>query len=135
MTWRITTDDILEQYKNGERNFNGIELIRIIGEMGERDGVDGNITGLEGADLSDISLRGANLQGARLPGFGFERSNLTRANFKDAVHYTRGDICCRSNLIWNTIMPDGSIEGQRPYIEQHPYMYGNREIKGERIFP
>lgn len=219
MIWRITTDELLERYNAGERNFNGIELIRIIGEMGERDGVDGHITGLAESDLREISLRGANLQqvdftkanlteadlfgaylhsaclcetilfeanlqganlyeaycekanfvganldsanledgyfceadfgsaslsymnashanfqNAKMPGWGFERANLTRANFHGA-NCTRGDICCRSNLIWNTIMPNGSIEGTRPYIEQHPYMYGNREIShGERIF-
>lgn len=75
MVWRITTDELLERYKAGERNFNGIELIRIVGEMGERDGVSGLITGLEGAHLQGISLRGANLEDVDL-----SEANLTGAD-------------------------------------------------------
>ena len=41
MVWRITTDELLARYKAGERNFAGIELIRIVGEMCERDGISG----------------------------------------------------------------------------------------------
>ncbi|WGV25601.1 pentapeptide repeat-containing protein [Halotia branconii] len=76
MVWRIITDELLERCKSGERNFNGIELIRIVGEMGERDGVSGLITGLEGADLQGISLRGANLEDVDLSGANLTGSDL-----------------------------------------------------------
>ncbi|MBW4559043.1 MAG: pentapeptide repeat-containing protein [Trichormus sp. ATA11-4-KO1] len=178
MVWRITTDELLARYKAGELNFNGIELIRIVGEMGERDGIDGQITGLEGADLRGISLRGANLEdvdlsganltgsdlfGAYLGGAGlvktilrdanlfsanlnhatltggdltganlshvnaistvfigakvghFEYADLTQANFRDSTANAYG-LCRSFNLIWRTIMPDGSIE-EGPYYK------------------
>ncbi|MEO1428439.1 MAG: pentapeptide repeat-containing protein [Cyanobacteria bacterium J06632_19] len=172
MIWKITTDELLARYSAGERNFNGIELLRIVGEMGERDGIDGLITGLEGADLRGINLRGANLEkvdlsetnlteadlfgaylseaslwkailkdvnffsanlshanlskadltdatlsevraistvfiGAKVS--GFQRADLSEANFK----YSTADeynICRWFNLIWRTIMPDGTIK-------------------------
>jgi uncharacterized protein YjbI with pentapeptide repeats len=176
MVWRITTDELLERYKAGERNFNGIELIRIVGEMGERDGVDGQITGLEGADLRGINLRGANLEkvnlsGANLTGadlFGaylgeaglvktilrdtnlfsvnlshavltgadltganlsqtkavsavfigakigyFEYADLTQANLQGAIGML---IKGHFNLIWDTTMPDGTVE-KGPYCK------------------
>lgn len=76
MVWKITTDELLARYKAGERNFAGIELLRIVGEMGERDGVDGLITGLEGADLRDINLRGANLEKVELSGADLTGADL-----------------------------------------------------------
>lgn len=84
MIWRITTDELLERYKAGERNFNGIELIRIVGEMGERDGVDGQITGLEGGDLRGINLRGANLEKVDLGGADLTRADLFGAYLDEA---------------------------------------------------
>ncbi|MHC5718862.1 MAG: pentapeptide repeat-containing protein [Nostoc sp.] len=179
MVWKITTDELLTRYKAGERNFAGVELLRIIGEMGEIDGVDGQITGLEGADLRDINLRGANLEkvdlsGADLTGadlFGaylgeaglvktilrdanlfsanlswatlngadltganlsrvnassavfigakvghFEYADLTQANFRDSTANNAYGLCRSFNLIWRTIMPDGSIE-EGPYYK------------------
>ena len=71
MVWKITTDELLARYNAGERDFNGIELIRIP----ERDGIDGPIEGLEGANLLGISLRGANLED-----IWFVEANLTRAD-------------------------------------------------------
>lgn len=172
MVWRITTDELLERYKAGELNFAGIELIRIVGEMGERDGIDGLITGLSGADLRGINLRGANLEdvdlseadlteadlfGAYLGGaslwkailrkanlfsanlsnahlpwadltgadmthikawganfmsakIGYlERADLTQANFQGCNFYGPG-LCRRFNVIWDTIMPDGTVK-------------------------
>jgi uncharacterized protein YjbI with pentapeptide repeats len=51
--WKITAVELLEQYSAGERNFNGVELIKdFMGATGEE---------LIGADLRGISLRGANL--------------------------------------------------------------------------
>lgn len=72
----ITTDELLARYKAGQRNFAGIELLRIVGEMGETDGVTGLITGLEGADLQGINLRGANLEDVDLSGADLTRADL-----------------------------------------------------------
>ncbi|BAZ45555.1 rfrA pentapeptide repeat-containing protein [Chondrocystis sp. NIES-4102] len=58
MVWKLTTDELLARYNAGERNFAGIELIRIL----ERDGISSPIEGLEGVDLRGINLRGANLE-------------------------------------------------------------------------
>lgn len=71
MVWKITTDELLARYNAGERDFNGIELIRIP----ERDGFEGPIEGLEGANLQGINLRGANLED-----IWFVETNLTRAD-------------------------------------------------------
>jgi uncharacterized protein YjbI with pentapeptide repeats len=75
MVVKISTNELLVRYNAGERNFNGIELLRIVGDMGEIDGVDGLITGLEGADLRGINLRGANLEKVDL-----SRADLTGAD-------------------------------------------------------
>ncbi|WP_414527041.1 pentapeptide repeat-containing protein [Nodularia chucula] len=176
MVWKITTDELLARYNAGERNFAGVEILRIVGEMGERDGVDGQITGLEGADLRGINLRGANLEkldlsGADLTGadlFGaylgeaglvktilrdanlfsanlssatlngadltgsdlsqvnassavfigatigyFEYAVLIDANFQGAIGML---INGHFNLIWDTTMPDGTVE-KGPYCK------------------
>jgi uncharacterized protein YjbI with pentapeptide repeats len=76
MVWEITTDELLARYNAGERNFAGIELLRIVGEMGERDGISGLITGLEGADLRGINLRGANLEDVELSGADLTGADL-----------------------------------------------------------
>ena len=172
MIWKITTDELLARYSSGERNFNGIELLRIVGEMGERDGIDGLITGLEGADLRGINLRGANLEKvdlsetnlteadlfgaylseaalwkAILKDVNLFSANLSHANFSEAdltdatlsevraigtdfigakvgqftyadltdANFRNSTACahalCRCfNLIWRTIMPDGTIK-------------------------
>ena len=127
MVWRITTDELLARYKAGERNFAGIELIRIVGEMGERDGISGLITGLEGADLRGINLRGANLERVDLSGADLEQVNassasfidatmsyflyavLIYANFRGATDTGERSLCSRFNLIWHTTMPDGTV--------------------------
>lgn len=176
MVWKITTDELLARYNAGERNFAGVEILRIVGEMGERDGVDGQITGLEGADLRGINLRGANLEkvdlsgadltgadlfGAYLGGAGlvktilrdanlfsanltwatlsaadltganlsqvnassavfigatigyFEYAVLIDANFQGAIGML---INGHFNLIWDTTMPDGTVE-KGPYCK------------------
>ncbi|CCQ54488.1 MULTISPECIES: pentapeptide repeat-containing protein [Crocosphaera] len=106
MVWRITTDELLARYKAGERNFAGIELIRIVGEMGERDGISGLITGLEGADLRGINLRGANLErvdlsgadltGADLFGVYLGSAGLVKTILRDANLFS-------ANLTWATL--------------------------------
>ena len=111
MAWEITTDELLARYKAGERNFAGVEILRVVGEMGERDGISGLITGLEGADLRGINLRGANLEdvdlsgadltgaelfGAYMGGAGLVKTilrdaNLFSANLSNAT-WTGGDL-------------------------------------------
>jgi uncharacterized protein YjbI with pentapeptide repeats len=84
MTWKIPTDELLARYNAGERNFAGIEILRIVGEMGERDGVSGSITGLEGADLRGINLRGANLEQIDLSGADLTDADLFGAYLGEA---------------------------------------------------
>lgn len=87
MVWKITAEELLARYNTGERNFAGVEILRIVGEMGERDGVDGPITGLEGADLRGINLRGANLRDVRLSEANLTGSDLFGAYLGYSVLY------------------------------------------------
>jgi uncharacterized protein YjbI with pentapeptide repeats len=116
--WRITTDELLERYKAGERNFNGIELIRVVGEMGERDGIDGNITGLEGADLRDISLRGANLEQVDLSG-----ADLTGADLFGAY--------LRYACLYRTILYGANLQGANlNWAACHETIFSNANLTG-----
>ncbi len=84
MVWKITTDELLARYNAGERDFAGVEILRIVGEIGERDGVDGQITGLEGAELRGINLRGANLEKLNLSGADLTEADLFGAYLGEA---------------------------------------------------
>ncbi|MDB9376089.1 pentapeptide repeat-containing protein [Nodularia sphaerocarpa] len=84
MVWKITTEELLARYNTGERNFAGVEILRIVGEMGERDGVSGLITGLEGADLRGINLRGANLETVDVSGADLTGADLFGAYLGEA---------------------------------------------------
>ncbi len=99
MVWKITTDELLARYNAGERDFNGIELIRIP----ERDGFDGPIEGIEGADLRGINLRGANLKdiylnGANLTGADLFGASLISACMADVI-FRDADLLS-ANLNW-----------------------------------
>lgn len=59
---RITAEELLQRYANGERDFPGIELIQSEG-VPQDCSID-----LEGAILRDINLRGAYLRQADLTG-------------------------------------------------------------------
>ena len=107
MVWRITTDELLARYKAGERNFAGIELIRIVGEMGERDGISGLITGLEGADLGQVNASSASFIDATMSYFLY--AVLIYANFRGATDTGERSLCSRFNLICHTTMPDGTV--------------------------
>lgn len=102
MIRKMTTDELLARYKTGERDFAGVELIRIP----ERDGIEGSpIEGLEGADLRGINLRGANLEdlwleGADLTGADLLGACLIRANLSNAV--LRDANLFSVNLTWAT---------------------------------
>ena len=85
MVWKITPDELLVRYADGERNFAGIELIQSAEEPKD------NMIDLQGAILPDINLRGAYLRQADLTG-----AEIDRAYMKEVI------FC-------NTIMPDGSI--------------------------
>ena len=84
MVWKITTDELLARYNAGEHDFAGVEILRIVGEIGERDGVDGQITGLEGTDLRGINLRRANLEKLNLSGADLTEADLFGAYLGEA---------------------------------------------------
>ena len=94
MVWKITTDELLARYNAGERDFNGIELIRIP----ERDGFEGPILGLEGANLQGIGLRGANLED-----IWFVETNLTRADLFGAslIHASLADAILKETNLFS----------------------------------
>ena len=161
MVWKITPDELLVRYADGERNFAGIELIQSAEEPKD------NMIDLQGAILPDINLRGAYLRQADLTGAdlfgvslelawlkraivrdanlnsanlswcnlteadlrgtdlnhmnaslaifcganigGFSYAILAHANFRSA-DVSQINICSSYNLIWETTMPDGSVE-------------------------
>jgi len=70
------------------------------------------------ADLTDavmdqINATCANFRSAKMPNFGFERAILIETNFQ-GVNISNKIICRQGNLIWDTIMPDGTVE-KGPY--------------------
>ncbi len=70
-----------------------------------------------GADLTRASLNWMNANGAFFDDTkigGFENSILTNANFRDSSPHNKRGICGSCNLIWNTVMPDGTVE-KGPY--------------------
>lgn len=106
MVWKITTDELLARYNTGERNFAGVEILRIVGEMGERDGVSGPITGLEAADLRGINLRGANLEEVDLSGADLTEADLFGAYLGEAglvKTILRDANLFSANLSWATL--------------------------------
>lgn len=97
MAWKITAEELLARYADGERDFRGIELI-------QSEGVPQDcMIDLEGAILRDINLRGAywrqafltgaDLTGADLFGVSLERAWLKHAIIRDANLYS-------ANLSW-----------------------------------
>ncbi|NJL51973.1 MAG: pentapeptide repeat-containing protein [Hydrococcus sp. SU_1_0] len=64
---------------------------------------------LTDAIMSRMNATCANFRGARLPSYGFERAILIEADFRN-VSIPRYLICRGNNLIWDTTMPDGTIE-------------------------
>lgn len=118
----ISTEELIQRYESGERNFCDIGLTRL--------------------DLSNVNLAGVNLAGAKLRGANLTGANLADANLSHAylicANLTRANLS-GANLTWailvganlentnlrgstfryvqqnmavycNTIMPDGSIE-------------------------
>lgn len=97
MVWKITAEELLARYADGERNFAGIELIQSAEEP------EDNMFDLRGAILRDINLRGAYLRQADLTGADLTRADLfgvslemawlKRAIVRDANLYS-------ANLSW-----------------------------------
>ncbi|MEA5619187.1 pentapeptide repeat-containing protein [Cronbergia sp. UHCC 0137] len=108
MVWKITTDELLARYNAGERNFAGVEILRIVGEMGEIDGVDGQITGLEGADLRGINLRGANLEKVDLSGADLTEADLFGAYLGEA---SLGKTILRDANLFSANLSNASLNG------------------------
>jgi Pentapeptide repeats (8 copies) len=133
VAWEITTTELLERYAVGERNFAGIELIPPPGvSNAPRDGIDLEWARLDNAIIRDANLRGTNLSrccldGADLTGTELVRVNATNATFRRAyiecisgsilayanfqdAHTSKRGICRAFNLIWETTLPDGTVE-------------------------
>lgn len=70
---------------------------------------------LRGTNLTYINATNASFSGANLELTYFEYAVLARANFRKAVGQSKDSLCNNSNLIWQTIMPDGTLE-EGPYL-------------------
>lgn len=66
---------------------------------------------LRGTDLNHMNASRATFCGANIGGFSY--AILAHANFRSA-DVSQTNICSFYNLIWETIMPDGSVE-RGPY--------------------
>lgn len=97
MAWKITAEELLARYADGERNFAGIELIQSEGVpqdcMIDLEGAILRDINLRGAYLRQAYLRGADLTGADLFGVSLESAWLNDAIIRDANLYS-------ANLSW-----------------------------------
>jgi len=111
----MSTQELINRYQAGERDFKKIKLTRV-----DLSGIDLSVADLTGADLSEANLSGANLSGTILKGSNLSgadlsgadlswadlgMANLTGANLREAN--MNMSILIRTRFK-NTIMPDGS---------------------------
>ena len=165
MVWKITAEELIVRYGDGERNFAGIELLQSERFLPENPidlkGVSLRNINLRGACLRYADLTGADLTGADLTGAilmeaflqkatirdanlesvnlnwsslheadlrgtilshmnacgaffcgartsAFEYAILANADFRD-TNIFNSTLCNCGNLIWNTVMSDGTI--------------------------
>ena len=87
MVWKITTEELLERYAAGERNFAGVDLggsyserIRPILSSADLRGIDLSGANLECCIVPYVNFTEARLFGACLSYSCFNRANFTRAN-------------------------------------------------------
>ena len=79
-------------------------------------------TNLRKANLTGANLTGANLTGADMTDVFLESANLSQVDLSriklyDKLPRTFGAFCAENALLWETILPDGTIErGPRYFI-------------------
>ncbi|NJL62138.1 MAG: hypothetical protein HC903_10275 [Methylacidiphilales bacterium] len=98
----MTPEELVGSYLQGERDFRGIKLIQSPFD------VEGNEIDLRGSVLNHINATCAYFDRAINIG-ALEYAILADASFQDA-HIPDQLICRGGNLIWRTIMPDGTIK-------------------------
>jgi len=81
---KLTADDLLRKYANGERNFRNITIRNV-------DIIDANLEGADfrSSDLSfsyfyNVNFKGADFTNAKIKKSIFQNTYLTRANFRNA---------------------------------------------------
>jgi uncharacterized protein YjbI with pentapeptide repeats len=81
----MTTEELLERYAAGERDFSGVEIDSARLNDAKLSGI--NLSGaiLFGAELNRANLSGANLSRANLGSAWLEGANLRRANLSHAI--------------------------------------------------
>ncbi|MEH2366952.1 pentapeptide repeat-containing protein [Nostoc sp.] len=93
MVWKITPEELLERYADGERNFAGIELVysgwpssssKYSSPGIDLDGVVLRDINLRGAYFDQVYLTGVDLTGADLGGIFMNRCNLVEGIIRDA---------------------------------------------------
>ena len=85
MAWKITAEELLARYTDGERNFAGVTITSISNRLCPYlEGVNLQDINLRGADLSDWNLREINLTGAKLFGACLENVCLNDAIVRNA---------------------------------------------------
>lgn len=93
MVWKITPEELLERYADGERNFAGIELVysgwpssssKYSSPGIDLDGVFLRDINLRGAYFPQVYLTGVDLTGADLGGIFMRGCNLVEGIIRDA---------------------------------------------------
>ena len=123
----MTSQELLERYANGERNFSSVDLsgANLIGVVLED--IIFEETTLKGGKFSRSILNRANFRNANLKGTEFDMTSLNKADFRGA--YLEGSLIVETSLIranfegaifrgyipaggytFETVMQDGSID-------------------------
>jgi Pentapeptide repeats (8 copies) len=98
MVWKISPEELLVRYDNGERDFAGIDLISCSETPWYYHGIElkGIVLrdiNLRGAVLKEVDLTGVDLRGADLGGVFMEQCILSGATIRDAN-------LCAANVSW-----------------------------------
>ena len=120
----MKTTELLEQYKKGERDFNGANLNGANLRRADLSGADLCGADLRGADLNGANLRGADLNGADLNG----AKNIYLFNKKDGracYAIANGDLLMiQAGCFWGTL-----DEFERAALDR----YGGDENKNYKV--
>jgi len=81
---RMTATEILAKYKQGERNFSGLDLAGADFSFADLSNVNFSGSNLKNADFSFANLEGDNFTGADLTNANLESANLNNAELTNA---------------------------------------------------
>jgi uncharacterized protein YjbI with pentapeptide repeats len=118
----MTAEELLERYAAGERDFSGVELTNISLIRAKLSEIDLTNASLTNIDLTESNLSSANLTGAKLTkitltGVNLAGVNLTDTDLRGTINFDFSTLMGNA-LLWNTILPDGTIITGKIYTEE-----------------